>query len=518
MWELTSIRGLNTAVRGTETCTFWSEDMRTGEACRDYGFDVGQPLPSPPIHPQHKNIGLGQVRRILAFPSLHELSFAFRFGGGDFAVELDGRRDLRVRLHAEAGARAHVRHVLQRGHDEIELRPGYSYEVVPGDIRVSPHDGPAPAADLSPGEALRQCVYGNTVRDPRGALYIPVNRAWVTMFGRMFGLGPEFQGPVTFIWDAAFASILAAGVDADLALRNLRLLIEQIEPTGCFRQLRVGDLMNNLTGLPVVSLAVRTLFERTGAVDLVAELYEPLLRANRWLRRHRDQNGDGLLEWGYEASGKGIEVPGRYAPGYESGLDDSPMWEDEPVDEERRCFASSAVCLNALAAVDCLELESMARLLRRDSEADELHAAYEQTRRSVNAELWDDDSRPLQEPAVERRLLARGLTDEPVPAPRRDSRRRARPPPRGAPVRQADVRWRAAAPVDRALLAPLHGERRLLAGANLAAAQLPRPAWRPALRRGGCRSPRRRLAAPLHGRVARARPHPRELLRGHRPG
>jgi putative isomerase len=295
-----------------------------------------------------------------------------------------------ITLHTDPAGPGHVRHVLSRGHDEIEVRPGSRYEVASDGVRVHAYAGRPPGADRSPREALRQCVYGNTVRAPDGTRYIPVNRAWVTMFGRMFGQSPGFSGPLVFIWDAAFNSIIAAEVDVDLALSNLRLLFEQVDPNGWFRQLRVGELGNNLTGLPVASLAVRALYERTGAVELIAEFFAPLVRANRWLRRHRDQNGDGLLEWGYEGAGLGIEVPGRYAPGYESGLDDSPMWEDEPVDEERRCLESSAVCLNALHAHDCLVLMGMARLLGREDEETELGAAYERARRLVNQHLWDD--------------------------------------------------------------------------------------------------------------------------------
>ena len=80
-WEFTSIRGLNFAVRDGEVCTFYSEDLATGAVCRAYGFEVGQPMQNPPVHPGHRDIGIGEVGRILRFPSLHELSFVFRFAG-----------------------------------------------------------------------------------------------------------------------------------------------------------------------------------------------------------------------------------------------------------------------------------------------------------------------------------------------------------------------------------------------------------------------------------------------------
>ena len=389
MWEFTSVQGLNVAVRDGQTCTLVTEDLRTGELCRRYGFDVGQPMQAPPIHPAHRDVGLGRVGRILSFASRQQLAFTFACGGAELAVELDGRRDLSVALRAPTPA-PHVRVWLERGRDRVALEPGFVYEVGEGIWSFSSRR-PAPAADLSPAEALRQCAWANAVRSPSGALYLPVNRAWVTMFARRLGLDESAASPLVFIWDAAFNSIIAARVDPELALSNLRVLFEQLEPGGRFRQLRVGALRNNLTGLPVASLAVQALFERTREREHLAEFYDRLLAANRWLRAHRDGNGDGLLEWGYEAEGDGgLEVPGRWAPGYESGLDDSPMWQDQPVDEARRCMEASAVCLSSLCARDCQVLAGMARVLGRDDDRRELVAAHARVKGLLDAALWDE--------------------------------------------------------------------------------------------------------------------------------
>jgi len=339
------------------------------------------------MHPLHRDIGLGKVERIYAFPSLNELTFAFAFGGGRYVLRMDGTENLRVALFAVEDA-PFIRHVLVTPHGDVELKPGYECEVGEG-VALAPCRDPVPQPELSEKEALRQCVYGNAVRAPDGTLYIPVNRAWVTMFGRMVGEREGFAGPVLFIWDAAFGSVLAARVNVDLALSNLRLLLQQLEEDGFFRQLRVGKLRNNLTGLPVVSLAVQAIYEQTRAREVLEEFYEPLLRANRWLERHRDKNNDGLLEWGYEEEGRGMRIEPRYAPAYESGLDDSPLWDDEVVDERLRCFTSSAVCLNALWAHECLLLAEWARLLGRGDEAAALRADGEGMFQRIDEMLWD---------------------------------------------------------------------------------------------------------------------------------
>ena len=295
---------------------------------------------APPAYPGHRDLGLGEVRRILSFRSLHEIAFAFRFAGLEHTLEVEGGRSARFTLHGpECPARA--RHLVVCGNDELELAPGTCVEVGREGLRAFPASRPPPEARLTPEEALRQAVLGNTVRAPSGALYVPVNRAWVTMLGRLFEMPEDFAGPLCFIWDASFNSILASRFDPDLALSCLGLLFEQCEPDGFFRQLRVGGRLNNLTNLPVVSHAVMQVYEKTGALNVLEELYPKLLAFNRWLRANRDKNGDGLLEWGWEPGGRGIALLNDYAPAYESGLDDSPMWQDEPVDHASRAMAVS---------------------------------------------------------------------------------------------------------------------------------------------------------------------------------
>jgi putative isomerase len=85
-----------------------------------------------------------------------------------------------------------------------------------------------------------------------------------------------------------------------------------------------------------------------------------------------------------------MELLGRYAPNYESGLDDSPMWQDEPFDEGARAMATSAVCLNSLAAYDCLVLARMAHVLERSDDAAALRASHASLKERVNLHLWDE--------------------------------------------------------------------------------------------------------------------------------
>jgi putative isomerase len=393
-WEFTRDDGLNYAVRAEpgrdESVYFYCIDELTGEVCRRFGFDVGQPMSDPPVHKAHVDQGLGSIERIYSFKSLNELSFGYIFGDERFSVEFDGRDGLEIRFYSQPNSR--VKTVLVHERDgistEIDVVPGVAYRVTDKIISFE-NNCRREHPDFSEAEALRQCVYANALRSPSGKLYIPVNRAWVKMIGRMFGCEQPFKGPLLFNWDAAFNSIIASNVDMDLALSNLRLLMEQLEPGGFFRQVRVGEKRNNLTALPVASLAVWKLFEQNGDRGILKEFYDPLVFFNEWLGKNRDRNGDGLLEWGCESAGRGMELRGRYAPWYESGLDDSPMWEEERFSEEKACFESSAICLNSIYCLDHLVLGRMAEVLGQSSRRSLHLEKYEKLKARINARMWD---------------------------------------------------------------------------------------------------------------------------------
>ena len=79
------------------------------------------------------------------------------------------------------------------------------------------------------------------------------------------------------------------------------------------------------------------------------------------------------------------------AAALESGLDDSPMYEDVPFDAEKGVMLLHDVGLNSLYAADCFALAEMAAVLGKTDIADELRSRGEEFREALQT-LWNDDA------------------------------------------------------------------------------------------------------------------------------
>lgn len=394
MWEFTSIEGLNFTTNGKDRISFYCENISSGEKCYRFGFDVGQPLQEPPVHKFHCDIGLGKINRVYYFKDLHRLCFEFSFCGNDYVVDMDGSKEkLEIKFYHKNFVNKQVKCFLCLPDETtVELQDSFVYFVDTKNVEISKIDKNLPQPDFSLQEALRQCVYVNTVRTPDGKLYIPVNRAWTKMMGKIYGYDSDtFQGPFMFIWDAAFNSYLCSFVDLKLAEENLKLLIDSnLKEDGYLIQCRVGDRVNNLTGLPVVSYIVLKIYERHKNYEFVNYMFPKLYKWHLWLKNNRDKNKNLLFEWGYENEGD-IMLDPESAAGYESGMDNTPMYEEAKVNTNLRCIEMDCVDLSTFYALDSLSLAELAKVLNRTKEYEFLITGYNEVKNQINKFLWDKE-------------------------------------------------------------------------------------------------------------------------------
>jgi len=106
----------------------------------------------------------------------------------------------------------------------------------------------------------------------------------------------------------------------------------------------------------------------------------------------RDGNRDGLLEWGSDrGSGEPLSHRGiSKAPKWESGMDDSPMYDDAGYDEHTYTMKMNDIGLNSLYALDAECLSEMAAILGKDEENRKLAAEYEQMKQLISEKLWNE--------------------------------------------------------------------------------------------------------------------------------
>jgi len=123
-------------------------------------------------------------------------------------------------------------------------------------------------------------------------------------------------------WDAYFHALAYRHVDAKLAQDQIRIVLDHQREDGMIPD-AVHDegtvthinfpIEGDVTKPPLAAWAAWKLYERSGDREFLNEIYEPLVRWNRWWFEKNSANGGGLCE---------------YRHPYSSGLDNSPLWDE----------------------------------------------------------------------------------------------------------------------------------------------------------------------------------------------
>lgn len=235
--------------------------------------------------------------------------------------------------------------------------------------------------------AMQNAQAWNTYYDPiHDRVVTTVSRRWFSSAG--WGL---------FTWDTFFAAMMI-GMDApDLAYALACAMCEERSPEGFFPNLSGANGYKSLdrSQPPVGSIAVSWLYERHWDRDFVAAVFDDLLTWNRWWMTKRLHHG--YLCWGpnpftprmggtFETWAVG-EAKGAML---ESGLDNSPMYDDVPFNAEAGVLELADVMLNSLYVRDCQDLAVLARAIGRVNEAEELEQRAEAMGRQLLT-LWNEE-------------------------------------------------------------------------------------------------------------------------------
>lgn len=228
-------------------------------------------------------------------------------------------------------------------------------------------------------------------------IYDPLHRRVVTTVSRPWNVLRLGYG--VFCWDTFFTAWLI-GLDAPALGRACAL--------EAFREMVDGEFVPNVANgsgrrswdrsQPCVGgLCVLALHELAPDRGFLETVWPALLAWNRWWHRAR-RNAHGLLSWGSHPAtpriGDLAEVLQPNTPrgaALESGLDNSPMYDDVPLQPGTHLMAQSDVGLVSLYITDCQALAVLARALGRADEARELEgraAAYA----AALEQLWNADA------------------------------------------------------------------------------------------------------------------------------
>jgi hypothetical protein len=236
-------------------------------------------------------------------------------------------------------------------------------------------------------DAIQTVIGWDTIYEPHGHRVItPVSRIWSVGWG----------GYVLFDWDTFFAATLAAVGNRDLAYANAVEICREATPQGFVPNYARGDgwKSEDRSEPPVGAITLLGLYDKFHDRWLLEETYPALLKWNRWWAEHRDRQG--FLTWGSDGENQPANLDDnsrgtRQGAILESGLDNSPMYDDTTYDEQTHQLVFADVGLMGMYIADCDALAKIADTLNKAPEAQELRDRATKYRAAL-ATLWDDNT------------------------------------------------------------------------------------------------------------------------------
>ncbi|HVJ08381.1 MAG TPA: trehalase family glycosidase [Acidisarcina sp.] len=223
-------------------------------------------------------------------------------------------------------------------------------------------------------------------------IYEPKYDRVVSTVGRLWN--EEYGGFCLFGWDNFFLSYMASLYSRDLAYANFLEHLRSMTDDGFIPNDDRGNGTKSWdhSQPPVGALMLKEIYKRYPERWLLEASFDDLLRWNRWW--FKDRFNGGLLSYGSSVAQNPYGDPDAHSAitaGYESGMDDSPMYEGVPFNASRGVLELQDVGLNSLYVADCEALEEIATLLGRKEEAEELNARGVKVSTAM-ASLWDAKS------------------------------------------------------------------------------------------------------------------------------
>ena len=231
--------------------------------------------------------------------------------------------------------------------------------------------------------AMQTVLAWNVIYDPENNRVIsPVSRLWNTNWG----------GYVLFDWDTYFASMMYSMYNKELSYANAVEVTKGITKNGFIPncQSAYNIKSDDRSQPPVGSLAVLYIYNKYHEKWFLEEVYDELITWNRWWPAHRDS--DGYLCWGSDlVTGQLVDgtVNTWQGAAYESGLDNSPMYDNVPFNTKTHLMELADVGLMSFYISDCKALADISQILGKNKEAAELNERAAKYSEKLDT-LWDE--------------------------------------------------------------------------------------------------------------------------------
>jgi len=237
--------------------------------------------------------------------------------------------------------------------------------------------------------AMKSCLAWDTIYESEhDRICSPVSRLWNINWG----------GYVLFDWDTYFAALMASVENKELAQLNAIAITDEVTENGFVPNYGAADdnKSRDRSQPPVGSFVCMEIYKRWPEKWFLEKVYPVFVSWNRWYGAHR-MTEEGYLCWGsdpYEpVNDCGTELCGVYdwqAAAYESGLDNSPMFDDMEFDKETHLMKLADVGLMGLYIMDCRCLIEMSRILGNEDVIPEIEERKTKVEQALMT-LWDEE-------------------------------------------------------------------------------------------------------------------------------
>ena len=221
-------------------------------------------------------------------------------------------------------------------------------------------------------------------------IYDPNNDRIINPVSRTFS--PDW---VLFGWDTYFAAYMLSLNNKQLAYANAIAITKEITAKGFIpNNSQYGHKSEDRSEPQVGSIVVREIYRKYQEKWFLKEVYNELLSWNRWRAANRDVDGylvHGTDPYDYgNSKSRSATLSGKMkAAKWESGMDNSPMWDDAIFDSLNHRMLMADVGLMSLYIADCHSLSEIADILGYTNDAKELTARAEKYSKKLET-LWDD--------------------------------------------------------------------------------------------------------------------------------
>lgn len=213
----------------------------------------------------------------------------------------------------------------------------------------------------------------NTVYDPmKKRVCTPVTRNWNR--GKSINL---------FCWDTFFGALMLSLENPEVSALNIKAILDEMTEDGMIPNAEGSKHSQPLVG----SMVLEEIYQKNGDAELLREVYPYLLRWNTWYYENR-MTKDGYLCWGTGSYGKNKED--LFCAKCESGMDNSPIFDDAVYDETSGLCMIADVGLMGLFIKDSRALIGFAKLLGYSEDAEKLSLRMARAEKALDT-LWNEE-------------------------------------------------------------------------------------------------------------------------------